>query len=86
MSTTAVRALPRVLVPDLLLVAISHDSYNFCRIPSAAVLRQPLTKNTVRRYPHYFLAGGLVPGPGYQRARQTLCPHQYYLTDSCPNC
>lgn len=39
------------------------------------------TAEMVRADPEYWLAG-----PGHERAEATECPHEYFLTDSCPGC
>lgn len=42
-----------------------------------------VTVADVRQYPDYYLDSS---SPGREAARQSLCDHDYYLTDSCPNC
>lgn len=39
------------------------------------------TVDDVRRDPGFWISGS-----GKAIAERTLCPHDYYLTDSCPNC
>lgn len=39
------------------------------------------TVDDVRAHPDYWIAG-----PGRLVAERTMCPHEYYLTDSCPCC
>ena len=50
-------------------------------LPPRATLLAPPTKDTVRRYPAYYISG-----PGRLLAEQVLCEHDYRLTDSCPCC
>jgi len=50
-------------------------------IPPVDVLARPLTPADVSTWPEYFILG-----PGREIASKTFCAHEYYLTDSCPNC
>lgn len=51
------------------------------RPPDDVLAKDALTVADVRRWPDFF-----ITGPGRRVAAATLCPHAYYLTDSCPGC
>ncbi|NEW42749.1 hypothetical protein GV794_02080 [Nocardia cyriacigeorgica] len=51
------------------------------RPPADVLAMDAPTKSDVRLWPDFFIAG-----PGRRVASATLCPHAYYLTDSCPGC
>lgn len=51
------------------------------RPPAEVLAKAALTKADVRAWPDFFISG-----PGRAVASRTLCPHEYYLTDSCPGC
>ncbi len=65
---------------------IEEVQANFARhqaipAPPAEILDRPITKSDTRAYSDYFISGR-----GRAVASTTMCPHMYYLTDSCPGC
>ncbi len=65
-------------VGDMLTVWARHRA--ILRPPADVIARTP-TKADVAMWPHYY-----IDGPGNAIASRTMCPHAYYLTDSCPGC
>lgn len=49
--------------------------------PKVGDLTELPTRASVKAWPEWFISG-----PGGHVAEAMPCPHQYYLTDSCPGC
>jgi hypothetical protein len=62
-------------------VRANFERHKTIPAPPAEVLARPIVKDDIRAYPDYFISGR-----GRRLASVTLCPHDYYLTDSCPGC